>query len=330
MAGFDVVLYIFAGNSTSKTNFVDNKISKAEHFKLNSQKQKDIVFVGSSRTLHHISTNIFKENNISVYNFGVSGNFIRDYPYISNVIKKVGTKEVIISIRVSFLFDNYAEYGFKIYTADELVANFGTDKMIFLKTLPDFFARVHLFLRYSEGIYNRIVGFYGKFTPKNKTDIKQVDTNSTFDVKANSDCEIASINEINSNATKNKKIIVAKCSNGDIILFSDALPRENYGKTIELKGLNQNTIKYFQNYVIDPLVKSGIKVVVILEPMFDGATIKYDINEIMPAIKNAKVIDLTNFKFDDNELSDMGHHLNYLGRKRYSEFLVKLYLAGGL
>ena len=108
------------------------------------------------------------------------------------------------------------------------------------------------------------------------------------------------------------------------------MPRENYGKTIELKGLNQNTIKYFQNYVIDPLVKSGIKVVVILEPMFDGATIKYDISEIMPAIKNAKVIDLTNFKFNDDELSDMGHHLNYLGRKRYSEFLVKLYLDGKL
>ena len=330
MVGLDIVLYVFSENRTSKTNFVENKISKAEHFKLNSQKPKDIVFVGSSRTLHHISTNVFSENNISIYNFGVSGNFIRDYPYISNVIKKVGAKEVVISLRVSFLFDNYAEYGFKIYTTDELVANFGTDKMIFLKTLPDFFARVHLFLRYSEGIYNRIVGFYGKFAPDDKTKASNFEAKNTFDVKAHSDCDLININEINSNATKNKKIILAKCSNGDIILFSDALPRENYGKTIELKGLNQNTIKYFQNYVIDPLVKSGIKVVVILEPMFDGATIKYDINEIMPAIKNAKVIDLTNFKFNDEELSDMGHHLNYLGRKRYSEFLVKLYLDGEL
>lgn len=331
MVGLDIVLYVFSNNgATNKTNFDDNKISKAEHFKLNSEKQKDIVFVGSSRTLHHISTNIFGENNISVYNFGVSGNFIRDYPYVSNVIKKVGAKEVVFSISAGHLFDDYAENGFKIYTTDEFIANFGTDKMTFLKTLPDFFARPHLFLRYSEGIYNRIVGFYGKFAPDNKTKASNFEAKNTFDVKAHSDCDLININEINSNATKNKKIIVAKCSNGDIILFSDALPRENYGKTIELKGLNQNTIKYFQNYVIDPLVKSGIKVVVILEPMFDGSTIKYDINEIMPAIKNAKVIDLTNFKFDDNELSDMGHHLNYLGRKRYSEFLVKLYLAGKL
>ena len=329
MVGLDIVLYVFSNISTSKTKFIDIKTSKVKHFELNSVDKNDIVFVGSSRTLHHISTNVFSENNISIYNFGVSGNFIRDYPYISNVIKKVGAKEVVISLRVSFLFDNYAEYGFKIYTTDELVANFGTDKMTFLKTLPDFFARPHLFLRYSEGIYNRIVGFYGKFTPDNKTKASSFEAKNTFDVKAHSDCDLININEINSNATKNKKIIVAKCSNGDIILFSDALPRENYGKTIELKGLNQNTIKY-QNYVIDPLVKSGIKVVVILEPMFDGAAIKYDINEIMSAIKNAKVIDLTNFKFNDDELSDMGHHLNYLGRKRYSEFLVKLYLDGKL
>ena len=330
MVGLDIVLYVFSNISTSKTKFIDIKTSKVKHFELNSVDKNDIVFVGSSRTLHHISTNVFSENNISIYNFGVSGNFIRDYPYISNVIKKVGAKEVVISLRVSFLFDNYAEYGFKIYTTDELVANFGTDKMTFLKTLPDFFARPHLFLRYSEGIYNRIVGFYGKFTPDNKTKASSFEAKNTFDVKAHSDCDLININEINSNATKNKKIIVAKCSNGDIILFSDALPRENYGKTIELKGLNQNTIKYFQNYVIDPLVKSGIKVVVILEPMFDGAAIKYNINEIMSAIKNAKVIDLTNFKFNDDELSDMGHHLNYLGRKRYSEFLVKLYLDGKL
>ena len=330
MVGLDVVLYVFAESRTSKTNFVDNKISKAEHFKLNSKKQKDIVFVGSSRTLHHISTSIFAENNISIYNFGVSGNFIGDYPFITKIIKKVNIKEVIFSIEINKLFEDYTEKGIKIYTNDEFVANFGTDKIGFLKTLPDFFASIHLFLRYSEGIYNSIVGFYGKFAPDNKTKASNFEAKSIFDVKAYSDCDLVNIEDINSNVTKNKKIIFVKCSNGDIILFSDGLSREYYGRTIELKGLNQNTIKYFQNYVINPLVKSGIKVVVILEPIFDGATIKYDINEIMSAIKNAKVIDLTNFKINDDELSDMGHHLNYLGRKRYSEFLVKLYLDGKL
>jgi hypothetical protein len=96
MVGLDVVLYVFAGNSTSKTNFVDNKISKAEHFKLNSEKQKDIVFVGSSRTLHHISTNVFSENNISIYNFGVSGNSLETIHIFQMLSKKLVQKRLLL------------------------------------------------------------------------------------------------------------------------------------------------------------------------------------------------------------------------------------------
>ena len=331
MVGLDVVLYVFAESRTSKTNFVDNKISKAEHFKLNSEKPKDIVFVGSSRTLHHISTSIFAENNISIYNFGVSGNFIRDYPYISNVIKKIGAKEVVISLRVSGLFEDFIERGIKIYTTDELMANFGTSKLMLFRTLPEYFASFHLFLRYSEAIYNRLNVFYNVFDPKNK--IADLVTNNEkhplFNIKMDSDCNLSNIREIDSKFTINKKLIVTKCTNGDSILFANALPRENYGKVLDLKELNLNTLKYMQNYIIDPLVKDGIKVIILLEPIFDGTKLQYDINKIASAIKNAKIIDLTNLKFSDEELSDW-EHLNYLGRKKYSEFLVKLYLDGGL
>ena len=329
MVGLDVVLYVFAGNSTSKTKFIDIKTSKVKHFELNSVDKNDIVFVGSSRTFNHISTNIFKENNISVYNFGVSGNFIGDYPFIVNAIKKVGAKEVVVSLRVSDLFEDFIERGIKIYTTDELMANFGTNKMVFLKTLPDYLASLHLFLRYSEAIYNRVVAAYDKFIPKTATNVNDFSVENFFNIEANSDCELINKSEVNSNFTKSKKIIVVKCSNGDNILFAHTIPRVNYGKVLYLKELNLNTLKYMQNYIIDPLAKNGVKVVVLFEPIFDGTRLQYNINEITSAIKNAKVIDLTNMKFDDAEVSDW-EHLNYLGRKRYSEFLVKLYLDGGL
>ena len=329
MVGFDAALYVFVGNSTNKDKFIDTKISKAKHFELNSQKKMDIVFVGSSRTLNHVSTNIFKENNISIYNFGVSGNFIGDYPFIVNAIKKVGAKEVVVNIRVNDLFKDYIERDVKIYTTDEVMANFGTNKIMFLKTLPDYLASLHLFLRYSEAIYNRVVMAYGKFTPKTTTNVNNFSVENFFNIEANSDCELINKSEVNSNFTKNKKIIVTKCSNGDNILFANTIPRENYGKVLELKELNLNTLKYMQNYIIDPLTKNGVKVVIIFEPIFDGTRPQYDINEITSAIKNTKIVDLTNLKFGDEELSDW-EHLNYLGRKRYSEFLVELYLNGGL
>ena len=329
MVGLDVVLFVFADINTSKTKFIDIKTSKVKHFELNSVDKNDIVFVGSSRTFNHISTNIFKENNISVYNFGVSGNFIGDYPFIVNAIKKVGAKEVVVSLRVSDLFEDFIERGIKIYTTDELMANFGTNKMVFLKTLPDYLASLHLFLRYSEAIYNRVVAAYDKFIPKTATNVNDFSVENFFNIEANSDCELINKSEVNSNFTKSKKIIVVKCSNGDNILFAHTIPRVNYGKVLYLKELNLNTLKYMQNYTIDPLAKNGVKVVVLFEPIFDGTRLQYNINEITSAIKNAKVIDLTNMKFDDAEVSDW-EHLNYLGRKRYSEFLVKLYLDGGL
>ena len=193
----------------------------------------------------------------------------------------------------------------------------------------NYLAGLHLFLRYSEAIYNRVIMTYGKFTPKTATNVNNFSVENFFNIEANSDCELINTSEVNSNFTKDKKIIVAKCSNGDNILFANTIPRENYGKVIELKELNLNTLKYMQNYIIDPLVKNGMKVIILLEPMFDGMRLQYSINEIISAIKNAKIVDLTNLKFGDEELSDW-EHLNYLGRKRYSEFLVELYLNGGL
>ena len=330
MVGLDVVLYVFSDISTSKTNFVNSsKVSKAKHFELNDIYKKDLIFVGSSRTFYHISTNIFKNANVKIYNFGVSGNFISDYPFITNAIKKNGVKEVVFSIRVSDLFVDYYLSGFKIYTVDELMANYGTNKIIFLKTLPDYFSSLHLFLRYSEAIYNRLASFYEKFIPKTKTVTDNFNTGNSFDIAINNDCVSNDIRELDSKFTINKKLIVAKCTNGDSILFANALPRENYGKVLDLKELNLNTLKYMQNYIIDPLAKSGVKVVIVFEPIFDGTRLQYNINEITSAIKNAKIIDLTNLKFSDEELSDW-EHLNYLGRKRYSEFLVKLYLDGKL
>ena len=330
MVGLDVVLYIFSDISTSKTNFVNSsKVSKAKHFELNDIDKKDLIFVGSSRTFYHISTNVFKNANVKIYNFGVSGNFISDYPFITNAIKKSGVKEVVFSIRVSDLFVDYYLSGFKIYTVDEIMANYGTNKIIFLKTLPDYFSSLHLFLRYSEAIYNRLSSFYEKFIPKTKTVTDNFNTGNSFDIAINNDCVSNDIRELDSKFTINKKLIVVKCTNGDSILFANALPRENYGKVLDLKELNLNTLKYMQNYIIDPLAKNGVKVVVLFEPIFDGTRLQYNINEITSAIKNAKIVDLTNLKFSDEELSDW-EHLNYLGRKRYSEFLVKLYLDGKL
>ena len=124
--------------------------------------------------------------------------------------------------------------------------------------------------------------------------------------------------------TKDGIMVVDKCTNGDSVLFAYAIPRENFGKNLELKTINYNTIKYLQNFIIDPLLRNNIEVTILLEPIFDGTSLHYDINSIKEAIKGAKVIDLTSFKFSDDELADW-EHINNLGRKKYSNYLIELY-----
>lgn len=316
----DIGLYYIANHKTTETYFFDNKISKMRHFQLNNTKAKDMVFIGSSRTLHHISTQIFKDNNLSIYNFGIPGNGLWDYPFIVDNMINYKPKKVIINIRASDLFEDIRIANL---TTSEMKALYGTDKILALKSLPSFLKNKHIFLRHSESIYYRIKTFYEKF------DNKAADAIKTTKIDIKSDCKSIQTKFIERNMTKDGIMIVDKCSNGDSVLFAYAIPRENFGKNLELKTLNYNTIKYLQNFIIDPLLRNDIEVTILLEPIFDGTSLHYDINSIKEAIKGAKVIDLTSFKFSDDELADW-EHINNLGRKKYSNYLIELYKSNDL
>lgn len=138
----DIGLYYIANHKTTESYFFDNKISKMRHFQLNNAKAKDMVFIGSSRTLHHISTQIFKDNNLSIYNFGIPGNGLWDYPFIVDNMINYKPKKVIINIRVSDLFEDIRIANL---TASEMKALYGTDKILTLKSLPSFLKNKHIF-----------------------------------------------------------------------------------------------------------------------------------------------------------------------------------------
>ena len=165
----DIGLYYIANHKTTETYFFDNKISKMRHFQLNNTKAKDMVFIGSSRTLHHISTQIFKDNNLSIYNFGIPGNGLWDYPFIVDNMINYKPKKVIINIRASDLFEDIRIANL---TTSEMKALYGTDKILALKSLPSFLKNKHIFLRHSESIYYRIKTFYEKFDNKAADAIK--------------------------------------------------------------------------------------------------------------------------------------------------------------
>jgi hypothetical protein len=74
------ILYLYFYLITTQNTFIEEKVSKIKHFHLNEKLNRDYIFIGSSKTIYHISTKIFNEKHLKIYNFGVSGNFLSDYP----------------------------------------------------------------------------------------------------------------------------------------------------------------------------------------------------------------------------------------------------------
>lgn len=313
----DVLLVYIADRKTSNSKYINDKFSKIKHFELNNSKSKDIVFVGSSRTFYHISTNIFKKSNINIANLGVSGMNFEDYPTIINEIVKYNPKQVVISLNV---YDLYSSLPIsKFPTKEELSQYYDVNKFLFLDVLKEYVINFHTFLQYSEVIYFKLQSIYDAFNSKvnlsnNETTLK-LDTADNYSTLV--DCKVFDIKRTH------EKQITLKCDNGDGVLIGSFISQENKSKKINynLKNINENSIKYLQ-LMIDRIKNNNINVVIILEPILENKYV-YDINIINNKLGSTKIIDLTNFSIDKNLWSDEAH-LNYLGRDLYSNYLVPL------
>jgi hypothetical protein len=312
----DIGLYFVAKMKSTKTTFINDKFSKISHFKLNNSKNKDIIFIGSSRTFYQISTNVFKKNGLDIYNFGISGAQFDGYPTLIPYINNSNAKEIVISLQVSKLFDKLDVTSFP--TIEEIKYYYDIDKIKFLKSIKQWIINRHLFLQYSEPIFYKIKATYNKFNPHKVLEIANADL---FNNKKDAHNSINYLKLVNCKVFDIKKIDynhqTLKCTNGDGILIGSIVDI-NVIENKKLKILDLQTIKYFQK-LIDDIDKKNTKISIILEPIFHNPY-SYNFNKIQKQFKNIKIIDLTNFKVQDDYWSDIGH-LNYKGREKYSQHL---------
>ena len=98
-------LHHFFHTQASQDFWLENKLSKAHHLRKNNLNPFDAIFIGSSRTLYHISTDIFRENNLTIYNFGLSHLGLYDYPFCVNRAVEASPKAIVISLSITDFFD---------------------------------------------------------------------------------------------------------------------------------------------------------------------------------------------------------------------------------
>jgi hypothetical protein len=322
----DVGLYFAANMKSTKTTFINDKFSKISHFKLNNPEHKDIIFIGSSRTFYHISTNTFKKNNLDIYNFGISGAQFEDYPTLIPHLKTVNPKEIVISLSVNRLYKKLNIS--KLPTLEEIKYYYDIDKIKFLESLKQWVINRHLFLQYSEPVSYKIKSVYEKFEVKkessqlDKNKNKNKNSNELLIDKSIDYSELAGCKVFDTKQISNTQITL-KCTNGDGVLIGGNIKDKNIEEKElkELKEFNLQSIKYLQK-LISKVDTNKVKVSIILEPMLHN-NYSYNLKEIQRQFTNIKIIDLTNYNIKDSFFSD-NSHLNYEGREQYSQYLSEI------
>jgi hypothetical protein len=313
------VIDFYIKSKSSKDVYIGKKESKYEHMRLQDNiYNKDYIFVGSSKTQFHISTDRFAKEGIDIYNYGASGAEMIDFGYMVEKAVEFGPKYIVISIEVDRLYQGTSLGDYININYDDFVVVAKTQGMdIVYESLINVIKNKYSINVYSTSIYTRLKQIYERFGINIK--YNNVDKSISSDnqrVKYELDCRPFDYNKISKTQT------VVKCSNGDGIIFMD---KYNQGKLKrdekELSIFDKSYIDYF-NYILDKISSKGINSIVVLEPI-SNMEYSYDLDSIKSILHSDRVIDMTNMSTSSDMWSDTVH-FNNLGRDRYSRSLVDI------
>ncbi len=302
---FSIYLNYFFHTQADSNFWIENKISKSNHLKKSNLKKLDYIFIGSSRTLYHISTDTFKKNGIDIYNFGLSHLGLYDYSFCVNRAIEASPKSIIISLSISDFFNKIPNAW--EFTVEDLVAvSLTQEKDIIYESMISYLQGINNISKYSLPLRNKIIEYYNSSYISNKTNIKNIHKSDCIFFEKSSD-----------------KSLSARCTNGDAILFrKNTLKRGD--KIIELDNVNKGVVNIL-NYLINTIKDNNIQPIIVLEPMHHN-NYMYDLNAIKQLLDTKNIIDLTSYHIKNNLWAD-GQHLNNEGRLQYSTYLSKYLLT---
>lgn len=313
----DGMLKIYVDRKTNKNSFIEEKISKSKHMKLQEHARNlDIVFIGSSRTIYHISTEQFERKGMHVYNFGVSDRGLADYPFMVKEAMALNPKMIVISVEVSALYKG-AIGNFKQLTWEDLKYVLRFEPLSkWGKAIKEYVLGKHLLFQHAEPMNIRISHFYHQFDPKDDKIKHGISGKADQDhrserKKLEADCSIFDYNYPGPHK------VVAKCTNGDGVLFGSTLSDVN--RTETFKKLDETYVAWI-NTLFDQIKAEGVTPVLVLEPV-RAQHYRYDVKMIKKRI-HATVIDLTKVSIEDQYWAD-NKHVNVKGRAIYTEMLTK-------
>ena len=307
----DLFLEYYASSKTTANSYITEKDSKLKHAQLLNPINKQAIFIGSSRTYYHVSTNELNSNSLDIYNMGVSNSSLQGFPSFVREALKYKPQSIVLSIEVNELFRQLPISDYPKFI--DLSSYYHSLNSTYLaNSTVSWIQNFHSLLRYSESIYLKIISFYNKFNPPN-TEPDVIKT-ALINLDQISDCSIFS-------KKQTENFITSKCKNGDGILFGH-YKKESQTKKIKLQNINLETVAFI-NHLINTINSENIIPIVILEPVNQFDTeYQYDIKQIKKKIDTV-LIDLTQLQTQLDFWVD-SRHFNNQGRLFYSNKIITL------
>ncbi len=324
LAGADAGLRLYVRGHTSATRFIDNKDSKFVHYRLQpGEKPLDAVFIGSSLTKNHVSTGVFHERGWEIYNMGISGRLLGDFPSMAVQAMARHPRVVVLDVSEADLVDApHTEFTHW----DDLLAEWraGLPAPALARSLGNYLLDRHLLHYYREPLYEAAVAAVRRLAPAPAVvTARHADRTPAYadQVSRSPDCDVFK-------RTAYDNMVVLTCTNGDGIQLGrydpdlDPLPHEPTGR-----ALDDGAIRLLREVVHG--IEGQAKPVVVLQPTWEK-TPDIDLKDVERRI-GAPVVDLRESRFTSADWCD-GGHFNLYGRRKYSEALeaaLAPYLHGG-
>jgi hypothetical protein len=312
------ILNLYLDIKPSNNQFIEYmKESKSRHM-LNSYKFHDYekIFIGTSKTLYHVSTDVFKKKKLNIYNYGVSGVNFYDYPYMVKKSILLNPKEIIISFPLSFLYEeNISSNTFRGILFEDFKYIVKTHSLkLSAIAFTEMLKNLYLPFLYAQNINSKIGSIYRIFNIRitsnefKKTTKDSIKNTKLGDYRPHIDCD----------PFWDKGPII-NCTNGDGILFGNLEKMPNYKELVFLNNKDLNTYKVdLLNLLDETLEEKNIKLILIFEPTKN--IYQFD-DKFLSKKLNSKVLNENIFEIKNIYLRDSSH-FNSTGRKFYSEFLL--------
>jgi len=309
----DITLYYLIEKKTTEFRFVDELSSKSKHMLLNG-KDKDVVFIGSSRTFYQIDTNYFNLNGLNSYNYGISGRHTPNYSFMTDNALKIKPKCIVFGLDAEKLYQPIERYmDFPTISDIKQFIESGQDIDDVIKAIVKFLKNLHYLNTYDTVIYEKMKILLTKLIPQKQLGVL---SRSNKKVENNYDCDYF---DIAYNRGSHQHETLVKCKNGDGIIYGNALDKLTGIKSLE--NYDKNHLLLY-NSILKKISNNGIKTITIFTPRYQNPFEFKDKEKLISIIKSDIIIDMTEVSIPMNMWGDNAH-LNIFGRTWYSEYIYK-------